>query len=81
VFNFIDVMSTIGGLGTSLLAAAGVIGGIYNSYVYAVHFVHLLYFVREFEKVEDAPPLPANHDCDDQDKPRLETSNKLLMTE
>jgi hypothetical protein len=43
-------MSTIGGLGTSLLAVAGVIGGIYNSYVYAVHFVHLLYFVREFEK-------------------------------
>jgi len=31
------------------VSAVGVIGAMYNSYVYAVHFVHLLYFVKSDE--------------------------------
>lgn len=70
VVNIFDILSKIGGLGTSLLAAAGVLGSFYNSYVYAMHFVHLLYFVREF-KIEDDI-------LDDNDNLRLSTNNKLL---
>ena len=47
--SFIDIISKVGGLSTSLLAGMGLIGGLYNSYVYAIHFVHLLYFVREID--------------------------------
>lgn len=32
-----------------MVSGLGVIGALYNSYVYAVHFVHLLYFVKKTE--------------------------------
>lgn len=50
VYGLLDVLSGIGGLATTLLAFAGVIGSVYNSYIYAIHFVHLLYFVRDYKQ-------------------------------
>ena len=39
-------------MATSLLVALGAIGSIYNNYVYVMHFIHLLYFVRDFDDDE-----------------------------
>ena len=39
-------------MATSLLVALGAIGAIYNKYVYVMHFIHLLYFVRDFDDDE-----------------------------
>jgi hypothetical protein len=47
IYNLLQVITEIGGLATSLLVFVGAIGTIYNYYVYVMHFVYLLYFVRE----------------------------------
>jgi hypothetical protein len=39
-------------MATSLLVVLGAIGAIYNKYVYVKHFIHLLYFVRDFDDDE-----------------------------
>jgi hypothetical protein len=43
-------MSHTGGYATSFMAVIGLFVGIVNYYVYVMHFMHLLYFVRDFEK-------------------------------
>ena len=46
VYNIIDILSEIGGLGTSLVSFVGVFGTMYNSYRFASHIIYLLYFVK-----------------------------------
>jgi|TARA_B110000285_G_C15107873_1_gene609142 hypothetical protein len=56
VYNIIDILSEIGGLGTSLVSFVGVFGTAVNSYMFAIHIVYLLYFVKSDED-DDADEL------------------------
>ena len=47
VTTFSRVLSETGGLASSLFTIFGIVASIFNYYVYVMHFVHLLYFVRE----------------------------------
>jgi hypothetical protein len=53
VYNVQAVLSKSGGVATSLLAFCGLFASIYNYYMYAQHFIHLLYFVRKDNLNED----------------------------
>ena len=56
--------------------AVGVLGAIYNSYVYAVHFVHLLYFVKSDEDDDEEDLI-----FDDVHHDDLETQPKMDQVE
>jgi hypothetical protein len=45
-------LSETGGIATSLIAGLGFFASIVNYYVYVMHFVHLLYFVRDDKESE-----------------------------
>ena len=63
VYNIIDILSEIGGLGTSLVSFVGVFGTMYNSYMFAIHIVYLLYFVKsDVDKDEEDIRFEDNHD-------------------
>ena len=47
VYTLVQALSETGGIATSLIAGLGVFAQIVNYYVYVMHFVHLLYFVRK----------------------------------
>ena len=47
VYTLVNILTEAGGIATSLIAAIGLVASIYNYYVYVMHFIHLLYFVRD----------------------------------
>ena len=47
VYNFSDVLSSVGGIAASIFSIFSVIGTIYNQQVYTQHLLHLLYFIKD----------------------------------
>ena len=52
VYTLVNILTEAGGIATSLIAAIGLFASIYNYYVYVMHFIHLLYFVRDEKETE-----------------------------
>ena len=52
VYTFTRVLSETGGMASSLFSIFGIMASIFNYYVYVMHFVHLLYFVRDEQATE-----------------------------
>lgn len=52
VYTAIKILGDVGGISTSLIGVIGTFAYIYNHYVYVMHFIHLLYFVRDEKETE-----------------------------
>tara|TARA_B110000285_G_C14716057_1_gene419980 strand:- start:90 stop:299 length:210 start_codon:yes stop_codon:yes gene_type:complete len=68
VYNYVDILSEVGGLSTSILAIVGALVVVVNQYVYTIYFLNLLYFVRDQEETGGA----------DEDKVLKETSVEMM---
>ena len=52
MYTVVQAVSETGGIATSLIAGLGVFASVVNYYVYVMHFIHLLYFVRDEEETD-----------------------------
>lgn len=68
MYNYVDILSEVGGLSTSILAIVGALVVVVNQYVYTIYFLNLLYFVRDQEETGGA----------DEDKVLKETSVEMM---
>lgn len=56
VYTFVQLLAETGGIANALIGGLGIFVGFYNYYVGVMHFIHLLYFVRD-EKETDSSGL------------------------
>lgn len=47
MYDVLQVLGEIGGIASSLLVGFGAFATVVNYYVYVMHFMHLLYFIRD----------------------------------
>ena len=52
VYTVVQALSETGGMASSLIAGLGVFASLVNYYVYVMHTMHLLYFVRDEKQAE-----------------------------
>ena len=71
VYNIIDILSEIGGLGTSLVSFVGIFGTMYNTLKFANHIVYLLYFVNDDDQDAD-DELEFDDNQEDDQTPHLD---------
>ena len=54
VYTAVQILTEAGGIATSFIAGLGLFASIYNYYVYVMHFIHLLYFVRDEKETDNS---------------------------
>lgn len=57
VYTISRVLSETGGMASSLFTIFGIVASIFNYYVYVMHFVHLLYLVKDEYQYEISEEL------------------------